>query len=263
VTRCPPGFNPRQRLRGAQDLRCLIGWLGEETAIEAFQSLGVAAQRWPAGAFHISTIRAAGETQPGYDIFPDLWLPDEAAVVEVKSSMLGRRFYAPTRQARAYKAIHEEAAVVGPQWPISQPRMIYAFVAFRYARPDRPTVEEAVMALQPEAIILADHDIVASWMKEVGDYGRDWASKHTGLVVYENFHRLTVRRVRDLAAEALKTAFAAQKEGRILRLESEIGRRRARSGETLAGITEKLALEGRFEPLDADYSDDWPPDVGF
>lgn len=191
------------RYRGPQDLRVLVGRAGEEATRMALDSLWLPSEPWRASAFMVDAGRLSRSmdqtgrempTRSDYAITPDLWLPSHSALVECKGSMAGRRFYVTRRQFEAYVDIMQNAV-----FPI-RPRMVYySFVVFAHPV---PTIGEPLSAVEKRVrdnvdfIAIVSHDIVDAWAREFGDYGKDWGRRDTGEIIYENYYRLTVDRVR-------------------------------------------------------------------
>ena len=218
--RPPPGFALHTNLRGPCDLRIVVGHVGERLVEEA-----MGAEPWRAADIPVKVV--GGATATSTYVRPDLWLPSETAIVEVKSALKGRRYYVTVEQLDLYRRIHLTST-----WPAPKPYVYYAFVGFAHPYPlcdsarhaagdkgrhlKRPyTVGEVMAALltDPPVPIVVPLPIVSAWASAWGTTGKSWSGPLSPMLGdYAAYYRFTVEKV-EKAMEA--SHFGAGKVGAV------------------------------------------------
>lgn len=201
----PPGFSLHTPLRGPCDLRVVVGHVGERLVKEALREAGYAVEPWRAADIPV----AVDGNSTSY-VRPDLWLPSETAIVEVKAALRGRRYYVMQEQLDLYGRIHLASA-----WPAPRPAVYYAFISFAHPyaaceaarvaaeekgrRLKRPyEVGEVVAALLQSTSkpILVAFPVVAAWARQWGTTGRSWSGPLSPMLGdYAAYYRFTVEKV--------------------------------------------------------------------
>lgn len=196
MSEIPPGMTPTATIRGPADLRRITGHMGELVVREA-----LGAQRWTSSAYTVPPQVATHPLDPksAYDINPDLWWPEQTALVEVKAGIKGRRYYVTKRQLDSYAWIR-----VHGRAPIPSPRVFYAFVCFEHPYADRrkgsarPRVADVVKHLRQHIwhVVVADLTLVLQWSRTFGHTDHDWITPLSPkLGAWENYYRITPTRL--------------------------------------------------------------------
>lgn len=198
----PPGMRAHHKMRGPTDLQRLTGCVGEQHIARLLGAVS-----WTSSAFRVSAqvVAHPDDSRSGYDIVPDLWWPQESAIVEVKSCIGGRKYYVTRRQLMAYRHLR-----IAAREPIRSPRVYYAFVDMehplaevpegkaRNAKLKRSTAGEILSRLQIRSATLVDLSVVWAWCEKLGSNGRDFRTPLSPLLgLYEEYYRLTPRRISD------------------------------------------------------------------
>ena len=254
--------------RGPQDLRVIMGKAGERAAIGAFDALWMKAEKWRASEIEIPLTALRSKSTDGiaaiysgvYHMTPDLWLPEHTALVECKASFAGRRFYATKRQFEAYRWAQSYAVR-----PVERPAVYYAFAAFEHPAPEVGEPNAAIEErLALKWLTIASIEIVERWATEYGEYGKDWRNK-AGEVVYENFYRLTVDRVRRATDKALEDSESALEVGELngaqvvfLRAPGEVRRFEGELPSAPLGLFDASRAEGPIPSPLADFDVNTP-----
>ena len=193
----PPGLPPHARLSGPCDLRRVTGHVAEELVAER---LGISTWTGPDFSVPASFVTHPDDPSSGYATRPDLWWPDETAVVEVKSGFRGRRYYVSCAQLHSYQYVNRYA-----NYPIRRPRVYYAFVGFDHpytglSKRDisRLTVGDVMESLRRNhrQVIVAPLSLVSAWARLWGTTGKTWSGPLSPMLgSYDAYYRFTVSKV--------------------------------------------------------------------
>ena len=200
----PPGYMPHLPLRGPCDLRVVVGHVGEMLVARA-----LGASPWRSADIMVKVGRDATTSTPTA-VRPDLWWPAKTAIVEVKSALMGRRYYVTVEQLDLYRRIHLKST-----WPVCHPLVYYAFIPFHHPYPGckatrveagekgrqlqrHLTVGEVMADLtrqSPKPVVVA-LPLVAAWARLWGTTGKTWSGPLSPMLgEYAAYYRFTVGKV--------------------------------------------------------------------
>jgi len=162
-------MNGDDKVRGPQSGRTVVG-----DTCEAHVARLLGARRWPDWPL-LPVPRTVARDDDGDDFLlrPDLFWPAETALVEVKAGIA--KFYVTVVQHAAYGWLRDHG--VGP---VRQPRVYYAFVAYRTER--KVGARRSVRDLEADVVngirfvLVLDSRLVDVLAADFGSHGRDWTT---------------------------------------------------------------------------------------